>query len=104
VDVPIPPEGTMQEEWTKGIAFEIVDRRSATVSMNPAMLVVCDPRRNDYLKQGSKSDRIDARKLRDMRLQQVIQPRRPSAFFKRHIQAPAQSMHELNNRYTSCFP
>src|ERR1700686_2938323 len=26
-----------------------------------AKLVVCDPRRNGYLKQGSESDRIDAR-------------------------------------------
>ena len=41
---------------------------------------------------------ITHHKLRDMRLQQVIQPRRPSAFFKRQIQAPAQTMHELKNR------
>jgi len=27
-------------------------------------LVVCDPRKNALLKDGSKSDRIDARKLR----------------------------------------
>ena len=31
-----------------------------------AKLVVCDPRRNGYLKQGSKSDRIDARKLAEL--------------------------------------
>src|SRR5258708_36425676 len=41
---------------------------------------------------------ITHHKLRDMRLQQVIQPRSPSAFFKRQIQAPAQSMHELKSR------
>lgn len=31
-----------------------------------AELVVCDPRRNAYLKEGSKSDRIDARKLAEL--------------------------------------
>jgi len=31
-----------------------------------AELVVCDPRRNALLKEGSKSDRIDARKLADL--------------------------------------
>jgi len=29
-------------------------------------LVVCDPRRNAYMKEGSKSDRIDARKLAEL--------------------------------------
>src|ERR1035437_10341894 len=29
-------------------------------------LVVCDPRKNPLLKDGSKSDRIDARKLADL--------------------------------------
>jgi hypothetical protein len=29
-------------------------------------LVVCDPRKNALLKDGSKSDRIDARKLADL--------------------------------------
>ena len=29
-------------------------------------LVVCDPRRNALLKEGSKSDKIDARKLADL--------------------------------------
>src|SRR5580704_7243130 len=29
-------------------------------------VVVCDPRRNGYLKQGSKSDRSDARKLAEL--------------------------------------
>jgi hypothetical protein len=41
---------------------------------------------------------ITHHKFRDMRLQQGIQPRSPSTFFKRQIQAPAQSMHELKNR------
>jgi hypothetical protein len=41
---------------------------------------------------------ITHHKLRDIRLQQVIQPRRPGAFFKCQMQAPAQSMHELKNR------
>ena len=31
-----------------------------------AELVVCNPRRNAYLKEGSKSDRIDARKLAEL--------------------------------------
>ncbi len=30
------------------------------------VLVVCNPRRNAYLKEGSKSDRIDARKLAEL--------------------------------------
>jgi transposase len=37
-------------------------------------LVVCDPRRNDYLKQGSKSDRIDARKLADLLRSNLLRP------------------------------
>jgi transposase len=37
-------------------------------------LVVCDPRRNDYLKQGSKSDRIDARKLAELLHSNLLRP------------------------------
>src|SRR6204780_4166121 len=37
-------------------------------------LVVCDPRRNGYLKQGSKSDRIDARKLAELLHSNLLQP------------------------------
>jgi len=37
-------------------------------------LVVCDPRRNDYLKQGSKSDRIDARKLAELLRANLLRP------------------------------
>ena len=37
-------------------------------------LVVCDPRRNDYLKQGSKSDRIDARKLAELLRSNLLRP------------------------------
>ncbi len=36
---------------------------------NVAKLVVCNPRRNALLKEGSKSDRIDARKLADQKEQ-----------------------------------
>jgi hypothetical protein len=39
-----------------------------------AKLVVCDPRRNDYLKQGSKSDRIDARKLAELLRSNLLRP------------------------------
>jgi transposase len=37
-----------------------------------AELVVCDPRRNAYLKEGSKSDRIDARKLAELLRSNII--------------------------------
>src|SRR6202789_3779042 len=37
-------------------------------------LVVCDPRRNGYLKQGSKSDRIDARKLAELLHSNMLRP------------------------------
>src|ERR1700704_4175842 len=37
-------------------------------------LVVCDPRRNGYLKQGSKSDRIDARKLAELLRSNLLRP------------------------------
>jgi Transposase len=39
-----------------------------------AKLVVCDPRRNGYLKQGSKSDRIDARKLAELLYANMLRP------------------------------
>jgi hypothetical protein len=37
-------------------------------------LVVCDPRRNGYLKQGSKSDRNDARKLAELLHSNMLRP------------------------------
>ena len=37
-------------------------------------LVVCDPRRNALLKEGSKSDRIDARKLAELLYMNKIKP------------------------------
>ena len=37
-------------------------------------LVVCDPRRNDDLKGGSKSDRIDARKLAELLRSNLLRP------------------------------
>ena len=36
-------------------------------------IVVCDPRRNALLQQGSASDRIDARKLRRRRASPIMQ-------------------------------
>ena len=39
-----------------------------------AKLVVCDPRRNGYLKQGSKSDRNDARKLAELLHSNILRP------------------------------
>jgi hypothetical protein len=39
-----------------------------------AKLVVCDPRRNGYLKQGSKSDRNDARKLAELLHSNMLRP------------------------------
>lgn len=37
-------------------------------------LVVCNPRRNAYLKEGSKSDRIDARKLAELLRSNLLRP------------------------------
>ena len=37
-------------------------------------LVVCDPRKNALLKDGSKSDRIDARKLAELLRGQQLKP------------------------------
>src|SRR5664279_2155022 len=37
-------------------------------------IVVCNPRRNALLKEGSKSDRIDARKLADLLYLNKLQP------------------------------
>ena len=37
-------------------------------------LVVCNPRRNAYLKEGSKSDRIDARKLAELLRSNMVRP------------------------------
>jgi hypothetical protein len=37
-------------------------------------IVVCDPRRNALLKEGSKSDRIDARKLAELLRGGLLQP------------------------------
>jgi transposase len=37
-------------------------------------LVVCNPRRNAYLKEGSKSDRIDARKLAELLRSNMLRP------------------------------
>lgn len=39
-----------------------------------AKLVVCDPRRNGLLKQGSKSDRNDARKLAELLRSDMLRP------------------------------
>jgi hypothetical protein len=37
-------------------------------------IVVCDPRRNALLKEGSKSDRIDARKLAELLRANLLRP------------------------------
>jgi hypothetical protein len=37
-------------------------------------IVVCDPRRNALLKEGSKSDRIDARKLAELLRADLLRP------------------------------
>jgi transposase len=37
-------------------------------------VVVCNPRRNAYLKEGSKSDRIDARKLAELLRSNMVRP------------------------------
>jgi transposase len=39
-----------------------------------AELVVCNPRRNAYMKEGSKSDRIDARKLAELLRSNLLRP------------------------------
>ncbi|MGB9105166.1 MAG: transposase, partial [Terriglobales bacterium] len=37
-------------------------------------VVVCDPRKNALLKQGSKSDKVDARKLADLLRTNMLSP------------------------------
>jgi hypothetical protein len=41
---------------------------------NVTEMVVCNPRRNAYLKEGSKSDRIDARKLAELLRSNLLRP------------------------------
>jgi len=36
--------------------------------------VVCNPRRNAFLKEGSKSDKVDARKLADLLRTGMLRP------------------------------
>src|SRR5262249_43612936 len=48
-------EETTQADWL----YEVVRRHVAEV-------IVCDPRRNKLLSEGSKADRIDARKLAEL--------------------------------------
>ncbi len=53
----------------RGRNFRGLVARSSETPRQPA--VVCDPRKNALLKDGSKSDRIDARKLRTNQLKPV---------------------------------
>ena len=50
-----------------------------------------------FLQQGVAA-RVADHDVRDVRLEQVIQPSRPGAFFKCDMQVPAQSLDELQNR------
>jgi transposase len=55
-------------------------------------LVVCDPRRNALLKDGSKSDRIDARKLADLLRSNQLKP----VYHKEH---GVRTLKELGRSY-----
>ena len=55
-------EGT----WAAGL-YDLLKPRVTKV-------VVCDPRRNALLKEGNKSDRIDARKLAELLYLNKLQP------------------------------
>jgi hypothetical protein len=46
--------------------------RSAATQV--ARVLVCDPRRNALLKEGNKSDKIDARKLADLLRTGMVRP------------------------------
>jgi len=39
-----------------------------------ARVLVCDPRRNALLKEGNKSDKVDARKLADLLRTGMLRP------------------------------
>jgi hypothetical protein len=47
-------------------------------------VLVCDPRRNALLKEGNKSDKIDARKLADL-LRTGMQPNPGQSVYALHV-------------------
>jgi hypothetical protein len=54
----------------------IVTRRGSAQQVNRdlGLTIVCDPRRNALLKEGNKSDRIDARKLAELLYLDKLRP------------------------------
>jgi hypothetical protein len=57
-------------------------------------LVVCDPRRNALLKEGSKSDKVDARKLAELLRAGLLRP-------VYHGQNGLRTLHELARSYNT---
>jgi hypothetical protein len=47
--------------------------------------------------------KITLQHLRDIGLEQIVQPRRPGSFFPGHVQTAAQAMNKLENRFGFCF-
>ena len=63
--------GELQVTWEEGTwAAWLYDLLQSQV----AQVLVCDPRRNALLKEGSKSDTVDARKLADLLRTGMLQP------------------------------
>jgi hypothetical protein len=62
-----------------------------------AELVVCNPRRNALLKEGSKSDRIDARKLAELLRSNLVR----SAY---HRENGVRTLKELSRSYLTADP
>jgi hypothetical protein len=63
--------GELQVTWEEGTwAAWLYDLLQSQV----AQVLVCDPRRNALLKEGSKSDKVDARKLADLLRTGMLRP------------------------------
>jgi Transposase len=74
-------------------------------------VLVCDPRRNALLKEGNKSDKIDARKLADLLRTGMLRPvyhgehgRRTLPELARSYQTISQDRKRVMNRIKALYP
>jgi hypothetical protein len=68
---------------------------------NVSRLVVCDPRKNALLKEGNKSDRIDARKLAELLRGDQLHP----VYHGEHgVSHPERTGAQLSNHHPGCHP
>jgi transposase len=75
-----------------------------------AQVLVCDPRRNALLKEGSKSDKVDARKLADLLRTGMLRPvyhgengLRTLRELGRSYQTISQDLHRVMNRLKALY-